>query len=326
MAFQPRTDLLQQAKTLVVEHQFPSKSLLQRHLKIGYLEAVDLMARLQEAGVVTPVTFAGTRLLTPAYLRPARLEVQSPQQAHVRMLRDVALFMLETHEEGGDGHSIFIQAMLANGPQFDWKAVRSAAFPVLRDKPAEPVTAAAFALAQIPELAAAFAPAAIAGELAQACAAVERPIEENLSEADKRRRSYVRAVRYIEQRLLRGYQPSTDVFNWMPLGVPVGVSRRLANRGGKEHLEHVVPRLLLARRCEEMLRAGISVDQVALWVEPYMAVVRITEDEADYLDHVRGWKTCMPPGWEFDRDSIFARLHQAEIEFSMEVGLGSRTG
>lgn len=49
------------AKSLLIERQSASVSLLQRHFKIGYRRALDLMDLLENDGVVTELSLDGTR-------------------------------------------------------------------------------------------------------------------------------------------------------------------------------------------------------------------------------------------------------------------------
>jgi len=51
------------AKSLLIERQSASVSLLQRHFKIGYSRALDLMDQLEKDGVVTELYPDGTRKL-----------------------------------------------------------------------------------------------------------------------------------------------------------------------------------------------------------------------------------------------------------------------
>lgn len=55
------------AREIIVNEQFASISLLQRHLRIGYSHAQSLMNSLESAGVVTPPLATGMRRLTDAY-------------------------------------------------------------------------------------------------------------------------------------------------------------------------------------------------------------------------------------------------------------------
>jgi len=54
-------DLLAQAREIVLRNQNPSVSLLQRHLKIGYNQALGLLAQLEGDIVTTPDSHKGAR-------------------------------------------------------------------------------------------------------------------------------------------------------------------------------------------------------------------------------------------------------------------------
>lgn len=55
------------AKSLLIEKQSVSVSLLQRHFKIGYNLALELMGCLEKGGVVTGLDSEGSRKLTDQY-------------------------------------------------------------------------------------------------------------------------------------------------------------------------------------------------------------------------------------------------------------------
>lgn len=308
-------DLVAAAGQLVTNHQDASVAFVQRKLGIGHAQARLVMAQLELDGLVTPVTFAGFRLVAPPYRRRLDFSSVTAAQRHARLLRDLALFMTEVHEEGGEGDTRAIAALLHPRPA-SWRPVRQTALQVLRDRPAAPIFAVASALAALTELAPS-STLTFQAELQAACSEVERPLATLVSSDDLRERSYLRVVRYLEKRAMDGEMPDTQILMWLPHAVPVGASHAFEQASGKGHAEHVVPRRLLAHHCTLMLRDGVPAPQVARWMVPYLAIVNLTSDEANLIDHGFGWETCMPPGWEFDRDSIFARLLQAQIPFQM---------
>ncbi|MER1968776.1 DNA translocase FtsK [Castellaniella sp. GW247-6E4] len=59
----------EQAKTIVIQRQSVSISLIQRHLRIGYSIALSLMERLEADGIVTSLMPLGGRQLTSSYRR-----------------------------------------------------------------------------------------------------------------------------------------------------------------------------------------------------------------------------------------------------------------
>ena len=96
-------NLLDAAEALVLRHRQASKSLLQRHLQIGYATALMLMEGLEQRGVVTPPNPHGHRIL-------ARLESSlsrhSGTERTARSLCDLALTFFECREEGFEPHSM----------------------------------------------------------------------------------------------------------------------------------------------------------------------------------------------------------------------------
>jgi len=63
-------DLFESAKAVLIKEREVSISLLQRRLTLGYAKAIDLMAALEQGGVVTQLNAENIRTLTPAYMTP----------------------------------------------------------------------------------------------------------------------------------------------------------------------------------------------------------------------------------------------------------------
>jgi hypothetical protein len=77
--------------------------------------------------------------------------------------------------------------------------------------------------------------------------------------------------------------------------------------------EHVVPCVLVHNEAYEMTKAGASMAEVAQMIKQHLAIVLITNEEAELLDYELGLQTTMPEGWEFGQD-VFARLKVAGIQ------------
>jgi hypothetical protein len=56
-----------------------------------------------------------------------------------------------------------------------------------------------------------------------------------------------------------------------------------------------------------------SVTEVAQMIKNNLAIVLITNEEAELLDNELDMQTSMPEGWQFG-DSVFARLETAQIQ------------
>lgn len=76
----------------------------------------------------------------------------------------------------------------------------------------------------------------------------------------------------------------------------------------------MVPCALIRDKAFEMFWNGKTVEDVALMVGRLLRIAHITKEEACALDHKKGLKTSMPSGWDFETDSILARLEAAEIK------------
>ena len=68
-----------------------------------------------------------------------------------------------------------------------------------------------------------------------------------------------------------------------------------------------------------MFADGATVEDVAKFIERHLKIVRISRPERKYLDGSAGMnlKEKMPSGWAFNRDSIYARLDAAGIEYRL---------
>lgn len=84
--------------------------------------------------------------------------------------------------------------------------------------------------------------------------------------------------------------------------------------GSRWRREHVVPRLVVIKKCHEMLVQGCSDEALAKIIRENVKIVRITHEESVILDRqdCLGLKQSMPAGWEFGHDP-FARLAAARI-------------
>lgn len=86
-------------------------------------------------------------------------------------------------------------------------------------------------------------------------------------------------------------------------------------RGGN-YREHAVPCSLIRDECLKMYKNEKTVDEVAEMIFRHLRIVRITPEEAKYLDQGLGLKNRMPNGWRFGIDDPLARLHLAGIKLS----------
>lgn len=158
---------------------------------------------------------------------------------------------------------------------------------------------------------------AMEGELAALCIGASRPFTPVRDVETVIQRSFVRLVRYLDQTRLTLHGAHSRCFEYFLAAahVPTGFGKN-----GGNHPEHVVPCAYLRNRCLSRLEQGISIEQTAKEIRPFLAIVMISEDEYRYLDNSPaagglGLKDVMPPGWEFESGDIFARLVQAGIQF-----------
>lgn len=309
-----KSRLYDDAKRLVIQHNYGSISFVQRHLKLSYSEAMQIVDDLTAEGVLTPPTKAGLRLLRPPHASVRAFQASS-QEKHVRLLRDMAIYLLECSEYKV-GPDTRCTAMMLLPLKAKANAMKASISKV--DHGQTPVFSTALALAGMPELSATFSPSDIQAALHVECAPFEsRPVVDPSDREARLTMSFVQLVRYLEKRLVDGGGAHTRAFECF---VPDSLLPQGQSHAGGGHREHVVPCALLRDRCIELLRAGLPVEQVAEWMRPYLAIVVITPDEAKKMDFEIGLKTRMPPGWRFDEDCIFDRLHVAGIAFRPPPG------
>lgn len=77
--------------------------------------------------------------------------------------------------------------------------------------------------------------------------------------------------------------------------------------------EHIVPCIMVFNQAVTMTMEGRSVTEVAQMIKNNLAIVLITNQEAELLDNELDMQTTMPEGWQFG-DSVFARLETAGIK------------
>jgi hypothetical protein len=76
--------------------------------------------------------------------------------------------------------------------------------------------------------------------------------------------------------------------------------------------EHIVPCIMVFNQAVTMTMEKRSVTEVAQMIKNNLAIVLITNEEAELLDNELDMQTTMPEGWNFG-DSVFARLDVAKI-------------
>jgi len=76
--------------------------------------------------------------------------------------------------------------------------------------------------------------------------------------------------------------------------------------------EHIVPCIMIYNQAVTMTMEKRSVTEVAQMIKNNLAIVLITNEEAELLDNELDLQTSMPEGWKFG-DNVFARLDIAKI-------------
>jgi sulfur transfer complex TusBCD TusB component (DsrH family) len=77
--------------------------------------------------------------------------------------------------------------------------------------------------------------------------------------------------------------------------------------------EHIVPCILIYNQAVTMTMEKRSGTEIAQMIKNNLAIVLITNEEAELLDNELDMQTSMPEGWKFG-DDVFARLATAQIQ------------
>lgn len=288
---------LNQAKRLFAPGQPISVAEIQRHFRIGYSVALSLKTTIEGKAV-------------------------DERRNYIARIIETALFFRDMYEEGNDGDTRAIAVL--NPCKVRNTAIRSYIQQELYGR--------GLTLTQVAQHLADWAHAdlrwpaqTIADEIIELCAEHERPMAKAGSikcDLEQTDRTFLRLARYLRRMMTDDTSLHSRVFEWfIPMGfVPQGIGRR-----GQNYPEHVVPCIYLRNAAFDLYRRGKSIEQVAGFLRRNLVVVWISAEEASHLDRSkhrggRGLKTTMPDRWTFENGCIFARLHDAGIEFSPPSG------
>ena len=77
--------------------------------------------------------------------------------------------------------------------------------------------------------------------------------------------------------------------------------------------EHIVPCVMIYNQAIKMIQENRTITEIAQMLKQNLAIVLITNEEAELLDNELDMQTSMPENWKFG-DSVFARLDAAQIQ------------
>jgi len=313
------TDYLPQATRLVRKTQKASLSALQRHLRIGYGLACQIMDCLHQAEIVVPETD------NRAYWRVSPYQVTHHPRGiavderclYIDQVIELTLFFFEMYEEGNDGDTrAFSRLKPALVKNAEIRKVVLGGF--FRDGMNLPQ--AALALHQYlmdRDLVPAVAQDAYHA-LYAAALAYDRPFRRVTDLQERKSRAYRRLARYY----LLVHKHDTAVSNHSRVPdffVPQAWIRPFAAPG--MHPEHVVPCAYMLKKAVEFYDHGWSVDGVAQLIERWLLIIDIPKDAARWLDSgTEALRDRMPPDWDPLHGCIFARLHELHIPFQVPAG------
>lgn len=240
---------------------------------------------------------------------------------YIQKIFETVRYFWEMWEEGSDGNTGVI--MLLKPANIGNVALRNLVLGDFYRNRGFSLSEAAIELAQWLELEHAGPPvdAAMDADLAILCKSAVNPFQPVSDTETVIQRSFVRLVRYLQQTRLANEGAHSRCFEFFVADefVPTGYSKN-----GGNHPEHVVPCAFLRDHCIASLENGISVEEAAQAIRPFLAIVIITEEECRHLDTGPtrgglGLKAIMPANWDFKTGDIFARLHAAGIAFEPPI-------
>lgn len=270
---------------------------------------------LQHQDVLTP-RLDGFRRLTKAFEN----EDTTARVSFVRFVFESVRYFSEMWEEGNSGHTKIMKLLRPSSqvaPLQLRKLVLHACFQTRRMGLLE----ASMALVEYC-CDRGLAPAVDDDDLSELgimCSSASRPFTLVSDPAAIRKRSFVRLACYLS---LRGMDSDTRCFEYFLRGVydvPTG-----QGKNGGTYNEHVVPLAYIRKHCVHLLTQGGTAEQATSDIIRFLAIVKITDDERNYLDRSissggLGLQVDMPEAWYPEVGDIFARLHKAGIEFQMST-------
>jgi hypothetical protein len=314
MPLENQTTLLDLAREAVFRSRDPRVSRLQRDLRLPYSDAIDLIGKLEQEGIVIRPFGNGEPILHADYQRKMlRVASNGTRLAFVRRLVATALFFFEMAEETSNGHSRFFNAIKPH-PKIRLTAARDF-FLNKHYCYGLGLTDAALAFNEwlaeqslVPEYC-----NLIESAIRTECQPYERQFEHIQSDEIKLQRAYMRLARFYQLMYCEGGSFHSRVPDWtLAQDTPQSVASN-----GQSHPEHIVPCAVIGRTAMQLYTQDASVHDVARVIRKLLAIIWITQDEKDALDNGAGnWRDVMPPGWHFDQGCIYDRLHQKSVVFT----------
>lgn len=80
------------------------------------------------------------------------------------------------------------------------------------------------------------------------------------------------------------------------------------------HPEHVVPCAVLIMESRRLIEENkLSNEEIAKLLQKHWKIARITKKQQRYIDYDLGYKSSMPPGWNFETGETLVRLKLADV-------------
>lgn len=310
---------LDAARNVVLQSQNPSIAALQAKLRIGYRDALALIAELKNEHIVLCSWPGRDTGLHPDYRRMGIRCIQGDVRLnYIERVAQFAIFYFELAEENNNGHSELVKAQLpAEG--IDWREVRRLFRVEWYGTLKCSITEAALlfhAWLRDQQKAPAQCDGVEAGIRAR-CLPYERPF---IPVSDPRvclDRAYVRLARFFRRIACEDITAHSRLVDWYVPPYEVPQNTEMPN----QHPEHVVPCAALRDLAIACFEDHWSIHEVAKLLRRLLVIIWIEPAEKDLLDKGSAHlKDEMPAGWNAQSGCVYARLHDKGIKFKPAPG------
>lgn len=310
------TPLLASATQFLLQEKRFSIALLQRKFRLGFSEALKLKDELSQAHVIEEPNPHGHFHIS-RHLLSDSIKKKDSIYIHALVLRNLALYLIEHR---GFESTKCLELLTQPYPyERNHQALRSLAKACIAES-SEPLSTLALQLSETPSMANKIAPSLTKELLLQLCQEICIDIPDRSDSYAMRLSGLKHAMLYLHRRQLENIGSSSRTFEtFIHDDLLTLIKAQNVSEETPIHREHVVPCALLRDKAIELLRHGISSDEVALWIEPFIRIVLIQKSDAYKLDHTLKLKYSMPEGWTFGAGCIYERLHKGDIPFTVST-------
>jgi hypothetical protein len=140
-----------------------------------------------------------------------------------------------------------------------------------------------------------------------------KPISREVSERDIFKKIANRFRYFIDNEDGFGLENARALLEGDSIDHLITIGESVKRTKENSYREHIVPCIMIFNQAITMTMEKRSVTEVAQMIKNNLAIVLITNEEAELLDNELDMQTSMSEGWQFG-DSVFARLDVAKIK------------